>query len=185
MRPTRVFRTAVARFLAWSSVALAALALAYLAVTGGLMEVLRSGPLAVLFATAMWVGFEQPHVTVSDGGITVRNVLRTTHVPWPTFTGLDSTWSLVIHTTEGDVGSWAIPAPSGFAARSSRDVAGQAERGVNAASVALVIGERHRALRDHLGVRTLGRVTLERRWNRGAIASLVGAALAALAGVLL
>lgn len=186
MRPTRVFRTAVARFLAWAAVFLAALALVALAVRDP-QDLLHSGPVAVLFAVVMWVSLELPHVTVSDGGVTVRNVLRTTHVPWPTFTGLDSTWSLVLHTTEGDVGSWAIPAPSGFAARASRDVRGQAGRGVNATTVALAIGERHRELVDagFLGRRTLQRVPVERRWNNGAIVALVVALAAAAGGVLL
>jgi len=185
VRPTHEYRTAVARFLAWASVALAALALAYFAATGGLREVVRSGPLAILFATAMWVSFELPRVTVSDGGVTVRNVWRTIHVPWPTFRGLDSTWSLVLHTSEGDVASWAIPATSGFAARASRDVAGQAGKGVNANSVALAIAERHQQLIDagHLGRRTLQEVHLERSWNRGAIGALALALLAAAASL--
>ena len=141
-----LMRPALWRTWPWASVALAALALAYFAATGGLREVVRSGPLAILFATAMWVSFELPRVTVSDGGVTVRNVWRTIHVPWPTFRGLDSTWSLVLHTSEGDVASWAIPATSGFAARAARDVAGQAGKGVNANSVGLAT-----ARRDHAG----------------------------------
>ncbi|HZL81376.1 MAG TPA: PH domain-containing protein [Demequina sp.] len=179
MRPTVVYRTAVSTVLARVSVVLAVLAIAYFAVTGGVPEVIRSGGVAGLFATSMWVSFALPHVTVSDGGVTVRNVLRTTHVPWPIFTGVDSRWALTIHTTEGDVGSWAIPAASGFAARSSRDVAGQAERGVNANTVALAIGARHRELRDagYLGRRTVQRVLTERTWNRGAITA-VAVALA-------
>ena len=186
MGPTVVYRTAVSRVLGVAAVVLAVLALAYFAATGGVREVLRSGPLVVLGAIVAWVAFGLPHVTVSDGGVTVRNVLRTVHVPWPTFAGADSTWSLTVRTTRGDIGSWAIPAASGFAARTSRDVAGQAERGVNANTVALAIGERHRALVEggFRGRATVQEVELERSWNTGSVLALAAGAAAAVVGVL-
>ncbi|MGM0385656.1 MAG: PH domain-containing protein, partial [Actinomycetota bacterium] len=132
MGPTLVYRTAVSRVLGYGAVVLAVLAVAFFAATGGVREVLRSGPVITFLALAVWVAFALPHVTVSDGGVTVRNVLRTVHVPWPAFRGVDSTWSLTVRTTAGDVGSWAVPAASGFAARASRDNAGRAAQGVNA-----------------------------------------------------
>lgn len=184
MGPTVVYRTAVSRALWVAALVLAVLALAFFAVTGGVREVLRSGPLVLFGVIAIWAAFALPHVTVSDGGVTVRNVLRTVHVPWPAFRGVDSTWSLTVHTTRGDVGSWAVPAPSGFAARATRE--GQAGRGVDANAVALAIGERHQALRDagFLGRHTVQEVDLERSWNTGAVAALAVGALAALLGVL-
>ena len=186
MGPTVVYRTATSRVLGVSALVLAVLAVGFFAVTGGLAEALRSGPLVVFAAIAIWVTFALPHVTVSDGGVTVRNVLRTVHVPWPVFTGADSRWSLTVHTTQGDVGSWAVPAPSGFAARASRDPAGQVERGVNAVTVAFAIGERYRMLLEagHLGRRTVQQVELERRWNTGAAIALAAGAALALVGVL-
>lgn len=185
--PTVVYRTAVSRVLGYSAVVLAVLALLYFGATGGVREVARSGPLLVFAAVVVWVAFALPHVTVSDGGVTVRNVLRTTHVPWPSFTGVDSTWTLTVHTTGGDVASWAVPAASGFAARASHATAGQTGRGVNANVVALAIGERHEQLRDagFLGRRTVQEVAPERHWNTGAVLALIVGALAALAGMLL
>lgn len=187
MGPTIVYRTAVSRVLGYAAVALAVLALAFFAATGGVREVLRSGPVIVFLALAVWVAFALPHVTVSDGGVTVRNVLRTAHVPWPAFRGVDATWSLTVHSTAGDVGSWAIPATSGFAARAARDNSGRAVQGVHANTVALAIGERHRLLKEagFLGRRTLQEVPVERSWNTGVVVALGVAAVAALAGILL
>lgn len=198
MGPTIVYRTAVARVLAWSFAVLTILALVYFAVTGGLRELIASGGVAVFVGAVAWALFALPAVTVSDGGVTVRNVLRTVHVPWPVFRGVETAWALTVRTSEGDVESWAIPAASGLAARGAlapprrlrdraRSGTGTAGRGVNAAVVALAIGERHRALADAgwLTGDTLQSVRPERRWNRDALLLLGAAGALALAGILL
>lgn len=196
MGPTIVYRTSVSRLLAWSVVVIAVLALVYFATVGGPLELLRSGSVAAAVAAAAWALFEAPHVTVSDGGVSVRNVLRTVHVPWPDFRGVETAWSLRLRTTEGDVESWAIPAPSGLAARgaaspavrrrASPNASVRVVRGVNAAVVALEIGQRHHALTAQGWLRPgQPQVGLTRSWNRGTLALLGGAAALVALGTVL
>nr|WP_281362163.1 PH domain-containing protein [Cellulomonas humilata] len=141
--------------------------------------------------------FWRPAVVVSDGGVLVRNPLRSTHVPWPTYLGLTVQWSLVVHTTDGDVTAWAAPRSSGTAARMRRShddevVATPTKDGrlpATAEDVAAAIGDRHRALvdagylRDAEQAREAAGIRPERHWHVATIAALVllvGAAVAVL-----
>jgi hypothetical protein len=130
----------------------------------------------------------------------VRNPLRSTHVPWPTYRGLTVQWSLVLHTTDGDVTAWAAPRSSGTAARMHRGTGADDDRAVEAPTadarlpavaedVAAAIGERHRTLvdagflRDAEHARTTAGIRPERHWHVATIAAfvmLVGAAVAVL-----
>lgn len=146
-------------------------------------ELVRSVPLLVAGAVLVWLLFGYPRVEVSDGGITLVNVVRTVHVPWPCFTGADARWNLRVDTTAGSYTSWALPAGSGTARRlpKRRHDPSPTQRqlmGNTAEAAALLIGERVRALKDagHLGEATIGVVDVERRANP---VTAVGAAITA------
>lgn len=180
MGETHVFKTGFSRFfpIAFAGVVLVA---SVLIVISDPREITRSVPLLVGIAIIVWVVFGYPRVEVSDGGITLVNVLRTVHIPWPCFSGADSRWNLRIDTTAGAHTSWALPAGSGTARRLTRrgDRTTMTERqlaGNTAEAAAVVIAERLQALREagHLDPSTLGRVEVTTSLNR---VTLIGAAL--------
>lgn len=179
MGETHVFRTPMARVLSIAIAIVAVVAMVYFFSQGGLLELWRSGPVVVLIVALIWLVFWQPRVVVSDGGVTVANILRTVHIPWPRFTSVDSKWSLTLTAGQEKVSAWAVPASSGMAARTRMPTRANVQqvppgryapssRKVNADSVALMIAERHAALRreGHLRQNTLGTLKVTRSWNR-------------------
>jgi len=67
-------------------------------------------PIALVAVTA-WALFWRPSLKMQEHGITIENVLRTYFVPWPAIQGIDTRFSLTIHTSRGKVSVWASPAP--------------------------------------------------------------------------
>ena len=198
MRPTLTFTSGYGRVLTVAAGVVALGALVAVWVQDGLGEVLRALPLSGVVALSVWALFWRPAVVVSDGGVLVRNPLRSTHVPWPTYRGLTVQWSLVLHTTDGDVTAWAAPRSSGTAARMRRSTTddavvtatSDARLPGTAEDVAAAIGDRHRALadagflRDAEQARTAAGIRPERHWHVATIAALlllVGWATAVLA----
>lgn len=187
MRPTLEFSSRYGRALTAAAGAVALVAVVAVGMQDGLGEVVRALPLAGLVVLAVWALFWRPAVVVSDGGVLVRNPLRSTHVPWPTYRGLTVQWSLVVHTTDGDVTAWAAPRSSGTAARMRRSAEDpvvvtpttDARLPATAEDVAAAIDDRHRALsdagflRDAEQARTAGGIRPERRWHVATIAALV------------
>lgn len=158
MGPSVRFRTVASRVIAASVIAVCAVAAAQAFLTGGWPGGLQATGVVAVVAVAAWAVFWHPMVEVSDGGITVRNVLRTIHVPWPSLVAVDSHWSLTLETTGPTVSSWAVPATSGMAARArpfraaAPNMAGEstaalATQSATADAVALVIGERLASLK--------------------------------------
>ncbi|MBK5250907.1 MAG: PH domain-containing protein [Actinomycetales bacterium] len=158
MGPTLTFRTNFARVLAVVIAVVTLAALYFFAAQGGVRELLRSGPTALLGAALGWALFWRPQVEVSDGGITITNILRTIHVPWPAFKGVDSQWSLRVETPGRTFTAWAVPASSGMASRvrstpraalESAQTPGRRAltEGGNADAAALAIAERLHKLR--------------------------------------
>ena len=200
MRPTLEFSSRNGRALTVAAGVVALGAVVAVGVQDGLDEVVRALPLAGAVVLGVWALFWRPAVVVSDGGVLVRNPLRSTHVPWPTYRGLTVQWSLVLHTTDGDVTAWAAPRSSGTAARMHRSTGSSDDAAVTATKdarlpgtaedVAAAIGDRHRALaeagflRDAEQARTTGGIRPERHWHVATIAALlvlVGTAVAVLA----
>ncbi|MGC0144657.1 PH domain-containing protein [Pseudactinotalea sp. Z1732] len=152
MGPTHTFRTLYARVLTVLAGALIVVVLIYSLIDGGIDALWQALPFLVIGGGLVWVLFGNPKVEVADGGITVVNIVRRVHVPWPTLRGVESRWALSVETTEGTYSSWAIPASSGMGTRLRRPrtkmATGEAETGRsletghNAAAVALVIGQR-------------------------------------------
>lgn len=116
--------TVASRFgqtLAAGTAVLAVLVIVVTAVDGGVAAAIRLLPALALAVTLAWLIFWQPSVTVSDGGVVIRNVLRTIELPWPSITDVDTRWALTLHTSYGRFVAWSAPAPGLVA---SRDAAG-------------------------------------------------------------
>lgn len=64
-----------------------------------------------LLVCACWATLWRPHVEVDPGGVTLVNVFRTVHLPWPTIQLVDTKWTLTLVTTYGTYRAWAAPAP--------------------------------------------------------------------------
>src|SRR5690625_1628199 len=190
MGETHVFKTTFSRFFppVFTAVGLAAIVLMVAEDAG---ELTQSVPFVVAAVLGVWVVFGFPRAEVSDGGITLVNIVRTVHIPWPCFTGADSRWNLRIDTPAGSFTSWARPTGSGTARRLPRR-RGEASatfrqlRGNTAEAAVVVIGERAQQLKEagFLDAGTLGRVEVETSLNRPALIAVVVAGLAVVAGVL-
>ncbi|SEE97229.1 PH domain-containing protein [Ruania alba] len=194
MGETLVFRSPMARPLVVIVAAVCLVALGYFIWIGGPAELWRSGPTAALVIVVMWALFWVPGAEVSDGGITVVNVLRTVHVPWPEFTEAEARWSLQVRAGDVTVSSWGVPASSGTGTRlASRGRARRAsaeERAAtetprrltgrgNAEAAALAIGERRSALADagHLTGARRGTLPVTTTWHRPVIVALIAASV--------
>lgn len=173
MGPVRTFRSVFGRVLAGGMILVAVLSLVLTTVEGGLPALLRTGGVPALVATATWALFWRPELEVSDGGLTVRNVFRTIHVPWPCLRRVTTTWTLRLETSDGRVTVWATPIGGVWAAR--RDAAAT---GSSAQTAARAVEERLAALRSagYLDRSTLQEVHVAIRWHIGVIAALVALA---------
>lgn len=166
--PTETFRTLPSR-VAFVGVAVLALAvLVPMAFASPAPAILARGvAMGVAVVAWAWLALWRPLVEVSDGGITIVNILRRVHVPWPVFAGVSSRWSLEVSTADGARhGAWAVPAEHG------RTLRGQPRRSASSAQAAeATITARHRALREagHLSRQTIGTVQAETGWDRVAV----------------
>ncbi len=193
MGETRTFRTPMARVLTIALTAVGVVALGYFVFDGGAVELWRSGPTVLCLVVITWALFWRPHVLVADDGITVANILRTVHVPWPALRSVDSKWSLTVVATDVTVSAWAVPASSGMAARTRRpgrdreDSPSPLQGTGNADAAALAIAEHREALRSagHLGARTLGTLPSTTTWNTVEIGALAASLLLAVVSHLL
>lgn len=65
----------------------------------------------ILVAVIAWALFWRPSLLMQEHGLTIENVFRTYFVPWPAIQGIDTRYSLTIHTSRGRIPVWATPAP--------------------------------------------------------------------------
>lgn len=177
MGDTHLFKTAFSKYFPAVFAGVVLLA-SIVIVADDVRELSRSVPFLLAAALLVWIVFGYPRVEVSDGGITLVNVVRTVHVPWPCFTGADARWNLRIDTRSGSYTSWALPAGSGTARRlpNRREEASMTQRqlrGNTAEAAAVIIGERVTALTEagHLGSPTLGDVEVDVSINPAAVIS--------------
>ncbi|WP_159620007.1 PH domain-containing protein [Ruania rhizosphaerae] len=186
MGATLTFRSPVGRLLTVAIGAAGVLLVGYAMVLDGPFALWQTGPTALLVLALVWSLFWEPQVEVSDGGITVVNILRTVHVPWPEFTAAETRWSLEIRAGDLTVTAWAVPASSGTGARLAarrRGRSGDSASGSGAEAAALAIGERRAALAEagHLRGARRGAVPPRVTWNRAQVAILPTTAALALA----
>lgn len=111
MGETETFRSRFSRGLAVTTAALGALLLGWLTVAVGPGGAVRYGPPVALVVLMAWLAFWRPAVEVSDGGVVLRNVWRTVHVPWPAMLEVDGRLGLRLVTAYGSYQAWAAPAP--------------------------------------------------------------------------
>ena len=120
-------------------------------------------PLLALAVAVTWAVLARPSVIVSDGGVTIVNVLRTVELPWPAIQAVDTKWALTLQTAYGPYSAWAAAAPGRAVVRraTKSDVAHLPEStyglgGIRpgdlpasqSGAAALLIRERWEALRD-------------------------------------
>ncbi len=148
MGPTLMFRSTYGRALTVATGAVAVALGVSTALTGDVGTVVGALVPAALVTYLVWMLFWRPAVEVSDGGIEVRNVIRTVHVPWTAYEGVETRYSLEVRHAGGSVTAWAAPRSSGTARwlRSSRRRGAGREQvvaGATAEAVAEAIVERH------------------------------------------
>ena len=203
MNTTEVFRPVSGLWMTGVVAALAAFGLVSLVLAGRPQDLLRYGPLLLLIAAVVWAMFWRPSVTISDAGVTLRNVLRSVDLPWPSIRRIDTRYALTLETAYGTYTAWA--APSAGRRRSDEtvpsDLTGLPESTYGAgASVrpgdlpsapsgqaAALVRRRWEQLRDagHLDDPRLERDRAAVRWHWPVVAVLAGLAVATVAGFLL
>lgn len=77
-----------------------------------LATAVRWAPLLGLVVLLTWAVLVRPAVIVHDGGVDLRNVLRTVHLPWPAVVRVDTRYALTLVTRDRSYSAWAAPAPS-------------------------------------------------------------------------
>ncbi|WP_370524119.1 PH domain-containing protein [Cellulomonas sp. APG4] len=105
------FRARSGRVLTWAVAVLCAVAWVVTLVQEP-VDALRYGPALALPALVVWAVLGRPAVLVSDGGVELRNVLRTVHLPWTAIVRIDTKYALTLETAYGTYAAWAAPAPS-------------------------------------------------------------------------
>ena len=82
---------------------------------------LRYLPVFAVVPAAVWAFYGRPAVVISDGGVALRNVLRTVELPWPAIQRIETKYALTLETAYGPYNAWAAPVPSRtMAARATR-----------------------------------------------------------------
>jgi Bacterial PH domain len=69
-----------------------------------------SGPLALL-SVAFWASLWSPYVECTPGGVTLNNVFRRVHVPWPALVGVQDRFGLTLTTAYGTYNAWSASRP--------------------------------------------------------------------------
>jgi hypothetical protein len=111
MGETTTYRSPFSRVLAGVTVAVCGVLAVWLLVDDGLTKMLRYLPALALVALLAWQAYWRPRVEVSDGGVEIRNVWRTVHVPWPALEEVEGRLGLRLVTAYGAYQAWAVPAP--------------------------------------------------------------------------
>ncbi|MEV8266123.1 PH domain-containing protein [Microbacterium sp. NPDC076911] len=116
-----VFRPRGGVILAIIAMAVCVAALIFIVLTEDLTALFRWGWPIVLLAWSAWVLYVQPAVTVTDGFVEVRNLVRTHRVPWGDLDSVDTRFALTLVTKDGrKIQAWAAPAPGARQALSTR-----------------------------------------------------------------
>lgn len=107
------FRSNTTRFVGVGAMAFAVAGLGAFAVEGDWRRLATyGGPLGLVGLVGL-AGLWLPYVDISEGGLELRNVLRTVRVPWPAIQDVDGRYGLRLTTAYGRITAWAAPAPAG------------------------------------------------------------------------
>jgi Bacterial PH domain len=183
-----VFRSTVARVVAWIFVAFAALNLVDVIIRGRGQSGRVAFAVLVAIALIAYVLGLRPGVVANSQQVQLRNPLRDVSVPWNAVTAIDSTDALRIHSGPAVFRSWAIAA--GNRAR-RRALGRQSAAGGSAAIREDMAGRTHadfvvdqltQVWKSHRG-NSAGAPQIS--WSWPAIACLVAAGLLILGTVLL
>jgi len=192
---TEVYRPTSGPWLAGAVMALAAFGVGSLVVESEVTDLVRYGPMLLLAAAVAWALFWRPSITVSDAGVSLRNVLRTVELPWPAIRRVDTRYALTLETAFGTYTAWAAPTSTRHQAHqaSPADLRGLPESTYGAAGsirpgdlpstpsgqAAALVRRRWEALRDagHLDEARLERTRPVVRWHRTELAVLGGLAV--------
>lgn len=116
-----VFRPRGGVVLAALALLLCLAVLVSLVITDGVEGLLAWGWPVLAFAWMIWLSYVRPSVTVTDGFVEMRNVLRTHRVPWGDVESVESRFALTVYTRDGKtIRAWAAPAPGARQALSTR-----------------------------------------------------------------
>jgi len=107
---TVTYRPGFARILAYGVLALAVIGLGSSLITDFALS-WRYIPITALVVLAVWAAYYWPAVTVSPGGVEIRNITRTIELPWPAIQRIETKFALTLHTAYGSYSAWAAPAP--------------------------------------------------------------------------
>jgi hypothetical protein len=196
-----LFRSRFGQVLTVFVIGVAAIAVVLMIAQGASAEILRYGWVIAFVALLAWAMYWAPSVTVTDGGVSLRNVLRTVELPWPSIGAVDTKFALTLITTYGKYTAWAAPAPGRHATLSARGdlkhlpsstyVAGTVRPGddlrTDSGQAALIVRARWEKLRDegHLDDARLERDRPRVTWHWRTIAALAVLGVAAILGMAL
>jgi len=107
------FRSSTTRFVGVAAMALAVLGLGSLAVRGDWTGLASFGGVLGLVGLIGLVALWLPYVEISEGGVELRNVVRTVRLSWPSIEDIDGRYGLRLTTAHGRFTAWAAPAPAG------------------------------------------------------------------------
>jgi hypothetical protein len=114
--PTVRFRSMTTQVLGVCAMAFGALAVGSLVYARAWSSLASYGAVCALVGLFGWSALWAAYVEVSDGGVVLRNVLRTIRLPWPAITDVDGRYGLRLDTAYGRrFTGWAAPAPTGRA----------------------------------------------------------------------
>jgi hypothetical protein len=118
-----VYRPGFGRILTVIIGAICLVALVLLVISDGFGSLIHYGAGILLIAGVCWALYWRPELVVEESGVTVRNVLRTIVLPWPSIQRIDTKWALTLFSAYGKYTVWAAPAPNRYTA--SRTTKGQ------------------------------------------------------------
>jgi hypothetical protein len=195
------FKPAFGRVLTVIITVAAAAALGGFVVTGDWEGLARYGALSLFLTALVWALFWAPELRVEEHAVTVRNVLRTHHIPWSAIQRIDTKYALTLFTPERKIDVWAAPAPSRYAVagmteedtRRVTDSARAAERSIRpgdslssaSGAAAHVIRLHWEQLRDEGALDAAPPHALRSEWHVGTAVLLGALAALSLAGLLL
>lgn len=170
------FQSSSTRWIGVATSAFGLVGIGTLLLGGDADDLLTYGGALALVAFVGYAVLWAPYVEVDDGGVLLRNVLRTVHLPWPAIQEVDGRYGLRLDTAYGRFNAWAAPAPAGR----DRLRGGDSE----ASAVVRRQLERFRGL-GYLDNPRLESDTADVSWNLPAAVGLVVLALATAVGPLL